>query len=82
MLANKLRELQGPIFELPPMEQSEVKFNGRCRLYIGNLSNDMSDDQIQQMFSAYGEAAELFVNKEKNFGFVKMVSLSLLKWVL
>lgn len=74
MLANKLRDLVGPLLDLPPLEQTEVKFNGRSRLYIGNLANDITEEEVQKMFSQFGETAELFVNKEKNFGFIKMVS--------
>lgn len=69
----------GPLVDLPPIDQTETKFNGRSRLYIGNLSNDVTEEEILNMFSQFGEAAELFVNKEKNFGFIKMVSTSLLK---
>lgn len=76
MLANKLKELQGPLVDLPPIEQVETKFNGRSRLYIGNLSNDVTEEDILNMFSQFGEAAELFINKEKNFGFIKMVRIS------
>ncbi|XP_047530623.1 hrp65 protein-like isoform X1 [Vanessa atalanta] len=72
MLANKLKDLMGPLIDLPPLEQTEVKFNGRSRLYIGNLSNDVTEEEIQNLFSQFGEAAELFINKEKNFGFIKM----------
>lgn len=72
ILSNKLKDLQGPLFDLPPMEQSEVKFNGRSRLYIGNLTNDVTEEEIMKMFSPFGEASELFLNKEKNFGFIKM----------
>ncbi|XP_049868565.1 hrp65 protein-like isoform X3 [Pectinophora gossypiella] len=72
MLANKLKELMGPLIDLQPIDQTEVKFNGRSRLYIGNLTNDVSEDEIQNMFKEFGETAELFLNKEKNFGFIKM----------
>ncbi|KAL0880770.1 hypothetical protein ABMA27_001971 [Loxostege sticticalis] len=72
MLANKLKDLVGPLMDLPPIDQSEVKFNGRSRLYIGNLTNDVTEEEILNLFTPFGEAAELFVNKEKNFGFIKM----------
>ncbi|XP_038214952.1 hrp65 protein-like isoform X1 [Zerene cesonia] len=72
MLANKLKELMGPLTDLPTIEQTEVKFNGRSRLYIGNLSNDVSEEEILNMFGQFGETAELFINKDKNFGFIKM----------
>lgn len=74
MLANKLKDLVGPLIDLPPLDQSEVKFNGRSRLYIGNLTGDVTEEEIQALFAPYGETAELFVNKEKNFGFIKVVS--------
>lgn len=77
MLANKLKDMTGPILDLPPIDQSEVKFNGRSRLYIGNLTNDVTEEEITKMFSAFGEIAELFLNKEKNFGFIKMVRMDL-----
>lgn len=73
MLANKLKDLIGPLVDLPPIDQTEVKFNGRSRLYIGNFTSDLTEEEIQNLFAAYGETAELFVNKEKNFGFIKMV---------
>ncbi|CAH2108219.1 unnamed protein product [Euphydryas editha] len=72
MLANKLKDLTGPILELPPLEQTEVKFNGRSRLYIGNITNDVTEEEIKNLFGQFGETAELFLNKEKNFGFIKM----------
>lgn len=74
MLAHKLKDLCGPLMDLPPLDNSEPKFNGRARLYIGNLSNDVTEEQILSMFGQYGETAEMFLNKEKNFGFIKMVS--------
>lgn len=73
MLANKLKDLAGPLTELPTIDQSEVKFNGRSRLYIGNLTGDATEDEITSLFAPFGETAELFINKEKNFGFIKMV---------
>jgi RNA recognition motif-containing protein len=42
-------------------------------LYIGNLTNDVTEDEITQLFQPYGETAELFVNKEKNFAFIRLV---------
>ncbi|PZC85153.1 hypothetical protein B5X24_HaOG202917 [Helicoverpa armigera] len=72
MLANKLKDLMGPLTDLPQIDQPEVKFNGRSRLYIGNLTGDVTEEEITALFSPFGETAELFINKEKNFGFIKM----------
>ncbi|KPJ12028.1 Hrp65 protein [Papilio machaon] len=71
-LLNKLKELVGPLIDLPQIDQTELKFNGRSRLYIGNLTSDVTEEEIMNLFGQFGEAAELFLNKEKNFGFIKM----------
>ena len=68
-----MKDLVGPLVDLPPIEQPEIKFNGRSRLYIGNLTSDVTEEEIINLFNQFGEAAELFLNKEKNFGFIKMV---------
>lgn len=34
---------------------------------------DITEDDIKELFKPYGEVAELFVNKEKNFAFIRMV---------
>lgn len=73
MLAQRLRELMGPLIDIAPIDQVEVKFNGRSRLYIGNLTSDVTEAEITSLFSTFGECSELFINKEKNFGFIKMV---------
>jgi hypothetical protein len=38
------------------------------------LTGDVTEDEITQLFQPYGETAELFVNKEKNFAFIRLVS--------
>ena len=73
-LNERLAGLSAPTHDLPPQDTREKKFTGRCRLYIGNLTNDVTEDEITQLFQPYGESAELFVNKEKNFAFIRLVS--------
>lgn len=70
----RIMAISGPTHELPPQETAEKKFSGRNRLYIGNLTNDVTEEEIQAMFAQYGEISELFVNKEKNFAFLRMVN--------
>lgn len=53
--------------------KKERKFTGRCRLFVGNLV-DCDEEEMKQMFSKYGEVAEVFVNKDKGFGFIRLVS--------
>lgn len=76
-LLEKLSQLSGPTYELPPLDTTEKKFAGRNRLYIGNIPNELTEDELLELFKPYGETSELFVNKEKNFGFIRMVIISL-----
>lgn len=73
-MATKLKEIGGSTIDLPALDQTEQKFSGRNRLYIGNLTNDISEQEILDMFNQYGETSELFVNKDKNFAFIRIVS--------
>ena len=72
-LMERIMGLSGPTHELPPQDMSEKKFSGRNRLYVGNLTNDITEDEIKKMFDPYGETSEFFINKEKNFAFLKLV---------
>lgn len=58
--------------DLPELQQEEFKFSGRNRLYIGNLTNDVTEEELKMMFSPYGEISEAFINAEKNFAFLKL----------
>ncbi|XP_060530480.1 hypoxia up-regulated protein 1 [Cylas formicarius] len=71
-IQEKLNALSGPTFDLPPIDMSEKKFNGRNRLYVGNIGNEVTEEDLIELFKPFGETAEIFVNKEKNFGFVKL----------
>jgi len=70
-----LAAIAGPTHELPSLDMTEKKFAGRNRLYIGNLGPDVTEEELQSMFTPYGETSELFVNKEKSFAFIRLVSL-------
>lgn len=71
-IQERLSALSGPAYELPAVDTAEKKFSGRNRLYIGNLFGDVSEEEINEMFKPFGETSELFINKEKNFGFIRM----------
>ncbi|XP_020290718.1 hrp65 protein-like [Pseudomyrmex gracilis] len=71
-LMERIMAISGPTHELQPQDTTEKKFSSRNRLYIGNLTNDVTEEEIQTLFQKYGEISELFVNKEKNFAFLKM----------
>ena len=48
------------------------------KLYVGNLSYDVDDDKLKEMFAAFGEVTEAkviadkFSGRSKGFGFVTM----------
>ena len=49
---------------------------GRCRLFIGNIPSDLTQEEFQILFGKYGELIEYFVNPSRGFGFVKLVDLN------
>ncbi len=73
-LLEKLATLSNSTAELQIRSFTETKFSGRSRLYVGNLGNDIVEQDLKEHFSAYGEIAEVFLNKEKGFAFVRLVS--------
>lgn len=52
------------------------------RIYVGNLSYELSEEELQQEFMAYGEVTSVsiltdkFSGRPKGFGFVEMASKS------
>ncbi|XP_045026146.1 hrp65 protein-like isoform X2 [Daphnia magna] len=71
-LLEKLASLSNSTADLPIRSFTETKFSGRSRLYVGNLGNDIVEQDLKEHFSAYGEIAEVFLNKEKGFAFVRL----------
>lgn len=71
-VAERINSFQGPTFDLPPIDMSEKKFNGRNRLYVGNIGGEVTEEDLTELFKSYGETAEIFLNKDKNFGFIKL----------
>ncbi|KAJ8918036.1 hypothetical protein NQ315_011492 [Exocentrus adspersus] len=71
MINEKLRSLQGPLIDLQPIRY-EGKFLGRFRLYIGNISNSVTKEDIEGIFKQFGEVTDVFIQSNKNFAFVRM----------
>ena len=52
------------------------------RIYVGNLSYDMTEEELRQEFLAYGEVTSVSIltdkssGQPKGFGFVEMASVS------
>ncbi|KAL0962434.1 hypothetical protein UPYG_G00339980 [Umbra pygmaea] len=55
----------------------EKTYTQRCRLFIGNLPSDISDEDFRKLFAKYGEPSEIFINKNKGFGFIRLESRAL-----
>ncbi len=49
------------------------KFSNKARLFVGNLPRDFSEEELKKLFEPHGEVQEVYVHREKNFGFVRMV---------
>ncbi|KAM9766334.1 paraspeckle component 1 [Menidia menidia] len=50
----------------------EKTFTQRCRLYVGSLAPDVSEEEFRNMFSKYGNISEVFLNRDRGFGFVRL----------
>ncbi|KAK2120885.1 hypothetical protein P7K49_002271 [Saguinus oedipus] len=69
---------QGP----PPVgpggcSEEKISDSEGCRLFVGNLSADITEDEFKRLFAKYGEPGEVFINKGKGFGFIKPESRAL-----
>lgn len=71
-MLEKLAGLSNSTSDLPIRSFTETKFSGRSRLYVGNLGNDINENDLKEHFASYGEIAEVFLNKEKGFAFVRV----------
>ncbi|KAL9697309.1 hypothetical protein quinque_000750 [Culex quinquefasciatus] len=71
-IGEKLRMLQGQLLDIPPIDETDAKFSGRNRLYVGNLTPDVTEEELVELFLPYGEITEVFMNMEKNYAFVRV----------
>lgn len=56
----------------------EKTYTQRCRLFVGNLPADITEDEFKRLFAKYGEPGEVFINKGKGSG---SLSLNLEPWL-
>ncbi|XP_054618938.1 splicing factor, proline- and glutamine-rich isoform X2 [Dunckerocampus dactyliophorus] len=59
------------------LKPGEKTYTQRCRLFIGNLPSEITEEQFRKIFSKYGEPSEVFINKAKGFGFIRLESRAL-----
>ncbi len=75
----QVRGHSGFELSIPGLRASKVQIVGK-KLYVGNLSFDVTQSQLQDMFTPYGnvQSAQLISDRDtgrsKGFGFVEMSS--------
>ncbi|KAJ8407113.1 hypothetical protein AAFF_G00287890 [Aldrovandia affinis] len=55
----------------------EKTFTQRCRLFVGNLPTDLTEEDFRKLFAKYGEASEVFINRDRGFGFIRLETRTL-----
>ncbi|XP_075436958.1 non-POU domain-containing octamer-binding protein [Ascaphus truei] len=55
----------------------EKTFTQRSRLFVGNLPSDVTEDELRKLFEKYGKAGEIFIHKDKGFGFIRLETRTL-----
>lgn len=61
--------------DLPPIETKvdpKRKFTGRCRLFVGNLPHNTSEEKVRELFKPFGEVGEVYLGPKSAFAFIKM----------
>jgi RNA recognition motif-containing protein len=46
------------------------------KLYVGNLSNSVTSEELEELFANYGDVEKVNIIEGKGFGFVEMSSRS------
>ena len=64
---------EGRVPGATPEGRKEKKFSNKSRLFVGNLPRDFSGEELKKLFEEFGEVQEVYVQKEKNYGFVRLV---------
>ncbi|KAM4020123.1 LOW QUALITY PROTEIN: non-POU domain-containing octamer-binding protein [Anomaloglossus baeobatrachus] len=55
----------------------EKTYTQRSRLFVGNLPSDVTEEEMRNMFDKYGKAGEIFIHKDKGFGFIRLETRTL-----
>ncbi|KAG9355609.1 hypothetical protein JZ751_000447, partial [Albula glossodonta] len=72
---NQPQELKATLSLL--RKPGEKTYTQRCRLFVGNLPSDITDEEFKKLFQKYGEPSEIFINNIKGFGFIRLESRAL-----
>lgn len=52
----------------------EKAYTQRSRLFVGNLPTGVAEEAVEKLFSKYGKPSEIFINKDRGFGFIRLES--------
>ena len=66
-----------PQIVYPHLSSKDKPFSGRCQLFVGNVPNDMKDNEFRNLFEKFGPCKDVFVNSNRGFGFIKLVGFKL-----
>ncbi|KAG7241081.1 hypothetical protein INR49_026112 [Caranx melampygus] len=59
------------------VQPGEKTFTQRCRLFVGSLPVDIPEEEFTSMFAKYGKVNEVFINRERGFGFIRLETRTL-----
>ncbi|XP_064206485.1 non-POU domain-containing octamer-binding protein-like [Anguilla rostrata] len=55
----------------------EKAYTQRSRLFVGNLPAGVTEEEVEKLFSKYGKSSEIFIHKDRGFGFIRLESRTL-----
>ncbi|MEQ2175297.1 Paraspeckle component 1 [Goodea atripinnis] len=55
----------------------EKTFTQRSRLFVGSLPLDVTEEEFKNLFAKYGKISDVFINRERGFGFVRLETRTL-----
>uniref|UniRef100_A0A672QE46 Non-POU domain-containing octamer-binding protein-like n=1 Tax=Sinocyclocheilus grahami TaxID=75366 RepID=A0A672QE46_SINGR len=55
----------------------EKTYTQRSRLFVGNLPTGTTEEDVEKLFSKYGKPSEIFINKDRGFGFIRLETKTL-----
>ncbi|XP_067842197.1 paraspeckle component 1-like isoform X1 [Heptranchias perlo] len=55
----------------------EKTYTQRCRLFVGNLPTDITEEDFKKLFKKYGDPSEVFINRDRGFGFIRLETRTL-----
>ncbi|CAG2117131.1 unnamed protein product, partial [Medioppia subpectinata] len=60
-----------PAWDLQPTPLLH-EFSGRCRLFVANLPQSVTEDSLRALFSEFGQISDIYIGKGNQFSFIKM----------